>query len=153
MALLSTGPCVSIQIAHPWSQPRQEVTQILDWEHCCSFSVLKQIIHLQQKQQQQQQNFTRFHLSSTGVSSFSNQVSLCSVTALKTEFIVDISLICWSLGLQPRLWKWSIYPSPTHHFRAWLHQADLLPDTYLLLRLLLLSCFSHSPSTIKWENT
>jgi len=75
--LLSTGPCVSTQVAHPWSQPRQEVTQILDWEHCCSFSLLKQIIHLQQKQQQQKQNFTSLHLSSIGVSSFSNQVSLC----------------------------------------------------------------------------
>lgn len=49
---------------------RWEVTQIPDWEGCCSSSLIKWIIHLQQK------NFSSFHFWSIGVFS-SNQVLLC----------------------------------------------------------------------------
>ena len=49
---------------------RWEVPQIPDWEGCCSSSLIKWIIHLQQK------NFSSFHFWSIGVFS-SNQVLLC----------------------------------------------------------------------------
>lgn len=50
---------------------RWEVTQIPNWEHCCSLFLIKQITHLQQK------SFSSLHFSPIGVFFSINQVSLC----------------------------------------------------------------------------